>query len=230
MPDRAAQARTPAIMRFSTPHDLNGRRAIAEWAAGAPQPVRAALAARRDALGHFAIPAAATEPDPGAPGPTRRPPSSWSPTSRLASFWWSRPTTRPCWTAASACLAARARAGSHPRPRPRPSRTPGPAPPRLADLIRGYWGIETLHHLRDVTLAEDASQVRTGAGPSIMATLRTWLSGCCASPQDEHAAHEARRLRAASCSPTATPRLLLPVPSGCPARAHRWHTAWQQGA
>jgi hypothetical protein len=34
--------------------------AIAEWAADAPQPVRAALGARRDAPSHFAFPADAT--------------------------------------------------------------------------------------------------------------------------------------------------------------------------
>jgi hypothetical protein len=34
--------------------------AIGEWAADAPQPVRAALGARRDAPGHFAVPAEAT--------------------------------------------------------------------------------------------------------------------------------------------------------------------------
>jgi len=34
--------------------------AIAEWAADAPQPVRAALGARRDAPGHWAVPAETT--------------------------------------------------------------------------------------------------------------------------------------------------------------------------
>jgi hypothetical protein len=42
-------------------------------------------------------------------------------------------------------------------------------PARLADLLRGHWGIEAPHHVRDVTFAEDTSQVRTGAGPSVMA-------------------------------------------------------------
>jgi predicted transposase YbfD/YdcC len=44
-------------------------------------------------------------------------------------------------------------------------------PARLADLIRGHWAIEALHHIRDVTFAEDGSQVRTGAGPSAMVCL-----------------------------------------------------------
>ncbi|MFC5821025.1 ISAs1 family transposase [Nonomuraea harbinensis] len=43
---------------------------------------------------------------------------------------------------------------------------------RLAALIRGHWSIEALHHIRDVTYREDASRVRTGAAPRIMASLR----------------------------------------------------------
>jgi predicted transposase YbfD/YdcC len=46
------------------------------------------------------------------------------------------------------------------------------SPARLADLLRGHWAIENgLHYVRDVTFAEDASQVRTGSGPSVMACL-----------------------------------------------------------
>jgi predicted transposase YbfD/YdcC len=58
------------------------------------------------------------------------------------------------------------------------------SPARLADLLRGHWAIEALHHLRDVTFAEDASQVRTGAGPSVMACLRNLVIGvlCRAGP------------------------------------------------
>ena len=41
-----------------------------------------------------------------------------------------------------------------------------PSPARLADLLRGHWTIEALQHVRDVTFAEDASQVRTGAAPT----------------------------------------------------------------
>ena len=51
------------------------------------------------------------------------------------------------------------------------------SPARLADWIRGHWGIEVLHHLRDVTFAEDASQVRTGAAPHTMASLRNLAIG-----------------------------------------------------
>jgi hypothetical protein len=50
-----------------------------------------------------------------------------------------------------------------------------PAP--LADLLRGHWAIEAVHHIRDTTFAEDGSQVRTGAGPHVMATLRNLVIG-----------------------------------------------------
>jgi predicted transposase YbfD/YdcC len=43
----------------------------------------------------------------------------------------------------------------------------------LADAIRGHWAIENrLHWLRDVTFAEDHSQLWTGHGPQVMATFR----------------------------------------------------------
>jgi len=44
---------------------------------------------------------------------------------------------------------------------------------RLLDMNRGHWSIENrLHWVRDVTFDEDRSQVRTGAGPRAMASLR----------------------------------------------------------
>jgi predicted transposase YbfD/YdcC len=44
---------------------------------------------------------------------------------------------------------------------------------RLLDILRGHWGIENrLHYVRDVTLAEDASRVRKGSAPSLLAGLR----------------------------------------------------------
>ena len=47
------------------------------------------------------------------------------------------------------------------------------SPAELADAIRAHWGVENrLHWVRDVTFAEDLSQVRTGAGPVVMAALR----------------------------------------------------------
>lgn len=50
-------------------------------------------------------------------------------------------------------------------------------PAQLAGWIRGHWHIEVLHHIRDVTYGEDASQVRTGNGPQVMATLRNLTIG-----------------------------------------------------
>ena len=64
------------------------------------------------------------------------------------------------------------------------------SPARLADLLRGHWAIEALHHLRDVTLCEDSSQTRTGAAPNVMACLRNLVIGvlCRAGPVNVAAA------------------------------------------
>jgi len=51
------------------------------------------------------------------------------------------------------------------------------SPARLADWARGHWGIEAHYHIRDVTLAEDASQLRTGTAPRAMASLRNLAIG-----------------------------------------------------
>jgi predicted transposase YbfD/YdcC len=46
---------------------------------------------------------------------------------------------------------------------------------QLAEIIRQHWSIENkLHWIRDVTFAEDHSQIRTGNGPAVMATLRNF--------------------------------------------------------
>jgi hypothetical protein len=64
------------------------------------------------------------------------------------------------------------------------------SPARLAGLLRGHWVIEALHHIRDVTFAEDASQIRSGSGPHVMATLRNLIIGvlCRAGPVNVAAA------------------------------------------
>jgi hypothetical protein len=48
------------------------------------------------------------------------------------------------------------------------------ADPRLlARWLRGHWAIENrVHHVRDVTQREDASRIRLGTGPQLMAALR----------------------------------------------------------
>jgi predicted transposase YbfD/YdcC len=47
------------------------------------------------------------------------------------------------------------------------------SPADLADIIRGHWVIEDrLHWVRDMDYDEDRSQIRTGNGPRVMASLR----------------------------------------------------------
>jgi hypothetical protein len=52
----------------------------------------------------------------------------------------------------------------------------GPEWAGAAELLgwwRGHWGIENrLHWVRDVTLGEDASRIRTAAAPEVLAGLR----------------------------------------------------------
>lgn len=46
-------------------------------------------------------------------------------------------------------------------------------PADLAEDIRDHWDVENrLHWVRDVTLGEDASRVRAGSGPRVMASMR----------------------------------------------------------
>ena len=49
---------------------------------------------------------------------------------------------------------------------------------RPADLPRGHWSIENgLHRMRAVTFTQDASQVRSGTAPQVMACLRNLAIG-----------------------------------------------------
>lgn len=51
-------------------------------------------------------------------------------------------------------------------------------PPRLLQVWRGQWQIENgLHYVRDVTLGEDASQIRCGQGPAVFAAVRNAALG-----------------------------------------------------
>jgi len=48
----------------------------------------------------------------------------------------------------------------------------------LLSRVRGHWAIENkLHWVRDVTLDEDASQIRKGSAPEVMAALRNAVLG-----------------------------------------------------
>jgi predicted transposase YbfD/YdcC len=51
-------------------------------------------------------------------------------------------------------------------------------PDRLLAQVRRHWSIENrLHHVRDVSFGEDASRVRKGAAPQVMAALRNATIG-----------------------------------------------------
>jgi predicted transposase YbfD/YdcC len=53
------------------------------------------------------------------------------------------------------------------------SHGPATTAEQLLRMVRGHWGIENrLHYVRDVTLGEDASRIRSGAAPQVMAVLR----------------------------------------------------------
>ena len=74
---------------------------------------------------------------------------------------------------------------------------PRSGPPVLLRLWRGHWRIENqLHYVRDVTFGEDASSVRTGAAPQVLAALRN----------------------AVQCRPGPAPPRRLDQHRGCPAR------------
>jgi predicted transposase YbfD/YdcC len=48
----------------------------------------------------------------------------------------------------------------------------------LLRWVRGHWSIENRsHYVRDVTLGEDASRIRKGSGPELMAALRNAAIG-----------------------------------------------------
>ena len=49
---------------------------------------------------------------------------------------------------------------------------------RLLEWVRGHWSIENRsHYVRDVTMGEDASRVRKGSGPQVMAAVRNATIG-----------------------------------------------------
>src|SRR5262249_9134440 len=82
-----------------------------------------------------------------------------------------------------------------------------PVPARdLLRLIREHWHIENrLHYVRDVTLGEDASQVRSGAAPQVLAAWRNALLGVL---RQHQYVNIAAALRYFAWSPGAALRLL----------------------
>jgi hypothetical protein len=65
---------------------------------------------------------------------------------------------------------------------------------RLLEWTRGHWGIENRsHHVRDVTFGEDASRIRRGSGPQIMAALRNAAIGLLRTMGTTNIAEQLRR-------------------------------------
>jgi predicted transposase YbfD/YdcC len=79
------------------------------------------------------------------------------------------------------------------------------APEHLAAYVRGQWAIENkIHWVRDVTLREDASQVKTRFRPRIMATFRNLAIGLIRQAGYTKIAATIRRIRS-------DPHLLLSI-------------------
>jgi hypothetical protein len=117
-------------------------------------------------------------------------------------------------------------------------------PARLADLLRGHWSIENgLHWVRDVTFTEDASQVRSGTAPQVMACLRNLASGvlCRAGPvnlaaalrfhsRDPHRPLATLGISLGWASLHSFPATMLELrPTQRPASRHRWLSAAPAG-
>ena len=70
------------------------------------------------------------------------------------------------------------------------------APEHLATYVRGHWSIENkIHWVRDVTFREDASQIKTGSRPRVMATLRNLVIGLIRQAGHTKIAATIRRIR-----------------------------------
>ena len=83
---------------------------------------------------------------------------------------------------------------------------PRVGPARLLALWRGHWAIENrLHYVRDVTFGEDASQVRSGSAPQVLAALRNVTLALL---RNAGATNVAAAVRAAGWQPGTALRLL----------------------
>jgi predicted transposase YbfD/YdcC len=70
-------------------------------------------------------------------------------------------------------------------------------PADLQRLVRGHWRVETRsHYIRDVTFGEDASLIRTGKLPQVLALLRTVVISRLRADGAGNIARETRRLAA----------------------------------
>jgi hypothetical protein len=65
---------------------------------------------------------------------------------------------------------------------------------QLLEWVRGHWSIENRsHYVRDVTMGEDASRVRKGSGPQVMAAVRNATIGLLRLTGATHIAEAIRR-------------------------------------
>ncbi len=84
-------------------------------------------------------------------------------------------------------------------------------PAQLATLVRGHWSIENpIHWVRDVTYREDASTVRTGNAPAVLAAVRNVVTTVL---RLAGAANIAAARRAAILDPRTAIRLLTHTPN-----------------
>ncbi|MFJ8390139.1 ISAs1 family transposase, partial [Streptomyces sp. NPDC094438] len=82
-------------------------------------------------------------------------------------------------------------------------------PAALGKTAQSQWGIEAVHHVRDVTFSEDASKIRTGHGPANMATFRNLAIN---TPRTAGYTSIAAGLREISYEPFTRPLDLLKLP------------------
>lgn len=79
-------------------------------------------------------------------------------------------------------------------------------PAALAQLVRGHWAIEnSIHWVRDVSFGEDASRVRTGTAPAVLAAIRNIITTAL---RRAGATNIAAARRATALDPTAAIRIL----------------------
>jgi len=77
---------------------------------------------------------------------------------------------------------------------------------QFAELVCDHWKIDALHHVRDTTVAEDASQLRTGNASRAMATWRNLAIGALRTAGVKNIAAGLRPQRPRPLPPPRTPR------------------------
>jgi predicted transposase YbfD/YdcC len=84
-------------------------------------------------------------------------------------------------------------------------------PERLAEAVRGHWGIENgLHWVLDVVFGEDQSRLRTGHGARNMAIVRHFAINAVRLGNGKRSIKATRKL--AGWNPNELARLLSPSP------------------